>query len=268
MSHLLHYRQSPSELLRANDLLRLLPSGRGTVLDIGARDGYFSRLLADRYESVTALDLVRPAFEIPRVVPVAGDVTRLEFADNSFDTVFCAEVLEHIPNVEEACRELARVARYEVVIGVPFRQDTRVDRTTCRSCNRTNPPWGHVNAFDEERLFALFPTLEVAAKSFVGTNKAATNSISTALMDWAGNPWGSYAQDEPCVHCGAKLVAPGPNRSPLSRLCSASAVALNRLQLSLFVETHANWIHVVFHKPAGEAPHPPSQQVSKSLGRV
>ncbi len=33
----------------------------------------------------------------PRVEAVQGDVTALQFADNEFDAILCAEVLEHIP---------------------------------------------------------------------------------------------------------------------------------------------------------------------------
>jgi SAM-dependent methyltransferase len=246
MPDLEQYRQSEQELARSADLLRLLPRGRSSVLDIGARDGYFSRLLTEHFEEVTALDLEKPGFNIPRVTTVAGDVTRLRFPDSSFDCVFCAEVLEHIPALEKACRELTRVARHEIVIGVPYRQDTRVGRTTCRKCGKVNPPWAHVNTFDEARLRRLFPGLGLRATSFVGTDDSVTNPFSTMLMDWAGNPWGSYDQDEPCIHCGAALVAPN-GRSAISRACSGIAVRLNRLQASMS-RPHANWIHVVFVK--------------------
>src|SRR5262245_11983561 len=148
------YRQSPAEIARTNDLLRLLPRGRKSVLDVGARDGHFSRLLTNYFESVVALDLKEPSFHNLGLPPFGGNVTRLDFPDGAFDCVFCAEVLEHIPLVEIACFELMRVARHEVIVGVPFSQDLRIGRTTCPSCGKTNPPWGHVNAFTEERLAA------------------------------------------------------------------------------------------------------------------
>ena len=105
------YRQSPSEQARIADLIRLLPRDRVSVLDIGARDGFISSLLAEYFTDVTALDMVPPQFENGRVVPVQGDVTGLPFADNSFDVVCCLEVLEHIQpgQLPAACREIARV---------------------------------------------------------------------------------------------------------------------------------------------------------------
>lgn len=249
MTDLERYRASEQEKSRTEDLIRILPKGRNTVLDIGARDGHFSRILATYFASVTALDLRKPQFEYERVVTMAGDVTKLDFPDSSFDCVFCAEVLEHIPALEDASREIARVARYEIVIGVPFRQDTRVGRTTCRTCGKPNPPWGHVNSFDEHRILRLFPGLSLVSKSFVGINREATNAIATFLMDRAGNPWGSYDQEEPCIHCGMELVQPS-SRPLKSRICSGLAARLNVLQ-SLWVQPHENWIHMVFSKNSG-----------------
>jgi SAM-dependent methyltransferase len=238
------YRQTEQEQARIAGIFRLLPHGRKSVLEIGARDGYISRLLAERFDEVTALDLEKPTFQFPRVTTVAGDVTRLQFPDNAFDCVLCTEVLEHIPALQQACRELVRVARREIIIGVPFRQDTRLGRTTCRQCGKVNPPWAHINTFDEQRLAALFPGVTIQAKTFVGTNNEITNSLSMALMDMAGNPWGTYDQEEPCIHCGAALVAPN-GRSLMSRVYSGVAVRLNRLQASTS-RPHANWIHIVF----------------------
>ncbi len=240
-----NYHESESERARTGDLLRVLPRGRRSVLDIGARDGYYSRLLTEHFTEVTALDLQKPGFEIPGVVTVAGDVTKLDFPDASFDCVFCTEVLEHVPDIEKACQEIIRVARHEIIVGVPFKQDIRVDRTTCRSCGKNNPPWGHVNSFDEDRLFRLFSGLRVVSKSLVGSTSEATNFLSAFLMDVAGNPWGTYDQDERCIHCGAKLIP--PDRNLWQRACSAMAVSINRAQ-TVWTRPHGNWIHLLFSK--------------------
>ena len=198
------------------------------------------------FPDVTALDLIKPAFDIPGVRTVAGDATRLAFEDGAFDCVFCAEVLEHIPPVEVACKELLRVAKHEVIVGVPYKQDTRVGRTTCPHCRRSNPPYGHVNTFDEARLAALFPGTRVAATSLVGENREFTNPVSAFLMDCGRNPWGVYAQDEPCIFCGAKMTEP-EGRTLVEKICSSVAIRLNRLQEPL-IRSQAIWIHMVFSK--------------------
>ena len=246
MTNLKAYRATDQEKARTDDLLRLLPSGRHSVLDIGARDGHFSRLLTGYFSEVTALDLEQPQFDIPGVRGVAGDARSLDFEDGEFDCVFCAEVLEHIPDVEVACREIVRVARHEIIIGVPYLQDIRIGRTTCAACGHINPPWGHINSFSRESLVALFPGTRVESVSFVGVDNEATNPLSTLLMDWAGNPWGTYTQDEPCLGCGRKLLAPTA-RTLWQRGCSAVATRITAIQ-SRRTEAHGNWIHAVFSK--------------------
>jgi len=244
MNSLETYRASEQEIARTADLLRVLPRGRRSVLDIGARDGHFSRLLTDYFAEVTALDLELPGFDIPGVKKVAGNVTGLKFPDATFDCVFCAEVLEHIPGLSSACAEIVRVAKHDIVIGVPYKQDIRVGRCTCSSCGKTNPPWGHVNSFDENRLRELFAGASVQSTSFVGSNVSATNPISAFLMNLGGNPWGSYDQDEPCIYCGRTMLP--PSRRPFWRkVCSSVATRMDKLQEHM-TQPHGNWIHVVF----------------------
>ena len=241
------YHASTAEVVRTNDLLRLVPKGLTSVLDVGARDGHFTKLFAQTFSEVTALDLQKPAFNLPGVKTVAGDVTKLEFADNSFDLVFCAEVLEHVPGVEEACRPLLRVSRQYVLIGVPFEQDLRNGQATCLNCGKTSPAYGHVNSFSEKRLSHLFHPAEIVERSLLGKTEYVSNFAAAFLQNVARNPWGVYDAEEGCAHCGAKLTQPGPQ--PLWRR-TAGVIGL-QLQLlqAKFMPRNANWIHILFRKP-------------------
>lgn len=246
---LIEYRQSPTEILRTADVAQLIPRlGGGSSLDVGARDGHFSKLLAEHYDSVVALDLQAPKLQHPRVRCVSGDIGRLAFDDNTFDLVVCTEVLEHVePAVlEAACAELTRVSRHYVLIGVPFNQDIRVGRTTCIQCRAANPPWGHVNSFDEARLRGLFSRLALEKLSFVGSHGGYTNALSRSLMDLAGNPYGTYDQDETCLACGSPQTEP-PARNLLQKVCTKAAFWVRRAT-ERRRGTDPFWIHCLFRK--------------------
>jgi len=243
------YRRKDIEQERVRSLLELIPSNDvRSVLDVGARDGYLSTRIAERGSRVVALDLETPMIQHPGVECIKGNAVALEFPDGAFDVVLCAEVLEHIPHgmLERACSEIERVSRGYILIGVPYQQDTRVGRTTCQNCGKKNPPWGHVNTFDEARLQQLFAHSRVQEMRFVGRVSAGTNRLSALLTDWGGNPYGTYEQDEPCIHCGAKLVPPSTSTA-LQRNLTRMAFWLRRLQQP-FVRSHANWVHVLFVK--------------------
>lgn len=241
-------RSSPREGERIANLLGLVPPGLMTALDVGARDGFLSVAMTAKVAQVVALDLVEPEVSHPQVSVMAGDATGLSFPEGCFDLVLCAEVLEHIasPALEQVCRELARVSRRFVLIGVPFEQDTRYGRLTCQACGHHNPPWGHVSTFDERRLRTLFADLRVLEISFAGLDRNRTNFISAALNDLACNPWGPYWQEEACIACGARLERP-TDRGLVGRVASKTAHVLNVLQRTC-MRPRPTWIHVLFEK--------------------
>ena len=214
-------RAGAREQLRIADLMSLAPGG-DRVLEIGARDCYLSRRLTALYREVTALDLRKPEIDEPGIVPVQGDVTALDFADGSFDTVFCTEVLEHVPpqKLRQACGEIARVSSRWALIGVPYRQDLRANRTRCARCGAVNPTTGHLSRFDRGRLEELFPGMEVRDARLVGRGQAVTNPLSVFL----------------------------PGIGPLKWAVCLPARALNQTQYLLYGRRRPLWIHVLFEK--------------------
>lgn len=248
--NLAEYHASESELLRLSSLERLVKLAKDTrnALDIGARDGYFSLMLAQYVDQVVALDLTTPQIEHPDITCLEGDATCLDIPDNAFDLVLCSEVIEHIAgaSLQMACYELQRVTARYLLVGVPYRQDTRVGRTTCRTCGGKNPPWGHVNTFDRDKLLSLFSSVEPIEIDYVGTNNLQTNALSARIMDLAGNPYGTYEQSEPCIHCGAQLDPPKPRN--LAKKILTKAAFMTRALSRPFSQPHPTWIHILFEK--------------------
>lgn len=242
------HRTGKKEQERIANLLSMVPKIGGVALDAGARDGYLSCILANSFESVIALDMEKLYIRHVKIRAVQGDITSLPFVDDCFDLVLCAEVLEHIPQdmLKIACNELARVTKHFLVVGVPYRQDIRIGRTICPFCRGKNPPWGHRNVFDEVRLVHLFQKVTCKRFCFVGETNKRTNFVSTFLMDIAGNPFGTYSQEEPCIFCGSKLAPPKENNFP-KKLCTKVAEYLNILQ-GLISTAKPEWIHILFAK--------------------
>ena len=237
---------SELEQLRLERLHSLLPRNATSVLEIGARHGVMTQMLADIYAEVTALDLRKPSFEIEGVRTVAGDIQKLQFQDSSFDCVVCTEVLEHVPDFAAGARELVRVARKYILLGVPYRQDTRVGRTTCAHCGKISPPFGHLNSFDEKKIARLFAGADISSLEYVSENRERTNVVSSWLQDIGGNPYGSYDQEEPCGHCGGILSRP-TQLSFRRRATAALGCGLYRLQYALN-RPRPTWILVLFEK--------------------
>ena len=118
----------------------------------------------------------------------------------------------------------------------------------CARCGAVNPTTGHLSRFDRGRLEELFPGMEVRDVRLVGRGQAVTNPLSVFLYRLCGYPYGSYAQEEGCVHCGAKLVRPGIG--PLKWAVCFPARALNQTQYLLYGRRRPLWIHVLFEKKA------------------
>jgi SAM-dependent methyltransferase len=149
---------------------RRLPITTGTkLLDLGCGAGRHAFESARRGAEVVALDTdsgelaqvaaiaaaMAEAGEISAataITPAAGDATRMPFADDSFDIVIAAEVLEHIPADQAAMTEIARVLRPGGVaaVTVPAWLPERV--CWLLSDDYHNVPGGHLRIFTRHEL--------------------------------------------------------------------------------------------------------------------
>jgi SAM-dependent methyltransferase len=77
------------------------------ALDVGAGQGY----LQDVVEDYTGLDISPTAGRFFHKRFELGSATAMPFPDNQFDIVWSIWVLEHIPNPEQALREMRRVVK-------------------------------------------------------------------------------------------------------------------------------------------------------------
>ena len=81
-----------------------------------------------------------------------GDITKLPFADRSFDIVICSEVLEHIPDEDEAIREITRVLKPGEIMAVSVPRF--LPELVCWALSKTyrNEPGGHIRIYRKREL--------------------------------------------------------------------------------------------------------------------
>jgi ubiquinone/menaquinone biosynthesis C-methylase UbiE len=139
-----------------------------SVLDIGSGNGAFLHILAKSklYTRICGSDIRRHSrLDLPSAVEYElMSITKLSFADRSFDTVVCMEVLEHLelPDYRLAVREIRRVAKSRLVMTVPFQEPHPLwwhDRTG-----------GHRQQFMAARILEEFPNARACMQKRKGTD--------------------------------------------------------------------------------------------------
>lgn len=89
------------------------------VLDIGSGNGYFTWIL-NGWGEVIAFDFSKQMLKTnPVGQKIQGDAAILPFKDNSFDVVFCSNLLHHVEEPLKVVKEMARVSSQFVALSEP-----------------------------------------------------------------------------------------------------------------------------------------------------
>lgn len=116
------YRELEKEKVGAADDIRIrkavqLVGENGRVLDVGCFDGTISKLILDQGNKVYGLDISEPAVKKAQekgIKAVCGNVEDpWPFDDNTIDTVFAGEIIEHLFNTDKFLEEVKRVLKPE-----------------------------------------------------------------------------------------------------------------------------------------------------------
>jgi len=95
------------------------------MLDVGCGRRHLAESLAKAGHQVTGIDQIVPTMRDSSVGYIEADITNLPFADNEFDSVNCAHVLEHVLDYKRLLSELRRVCRRKLIIVVPKQRPYR-----------------------------------------------------------------------------------------------------------------------------------------------
>ncbi|KAK9823726.1 hypothetical protein WJX72_004952 [[Myrmecia] bisecta] len=115
-----------------------------TVLDAGTGNGALVRLLREHGKSAWGIELSKAVLQaecpdlLEKGIVEAGTLTNLPFADNQFDMVFSADVLEHIrpEEADKVISELVRVSRRHLFLSISLKGHTRQTAQDSAEANR------------------------------------------------------------------------------------------------------------------------------------
>ncbi len=124
------------------------------ILDIGAGSGALIKLLKSKGFKVKGVDLYSTSDDISQ-----GTITNLPFTDESFNTAFCCDVIEHLTNeqIDKGLRETARVLKKggHLIITTPYNEELKQNSMVCPECGHEFHRYGHLQSFDEKKITEL-----------------------------------------------------------------------------------------------------------------
>lgn len=181
------------------------------VLNIGIGNGWLEVRCRRQGWETFALDPVLSAAKGVAerdVTAVIGGIEALPFADDSFDVVFCSEVLEHLTGqlLHPGLQEIRRVLKPDgSLLGtVPYDEPLELRRTVCPQCNHIHHAFGHHQSFTAKRLADLFyqsglVPVNFKVRSFPGFKRRNLMGKLKSLIWVAVGRFGAQAADSKIV---------------------------------------------------------------------
>lgn len=86
------------------------------ILEVGCGTGVSTSIIAEKRKKTTGVDFSKTFVDATKKKGCKARVmsaTDIKFKDESFDLVCCADLLEHIPQIEKALDEMTRVVKKE-----------------------------------------------------------------------------------------------------------------------------------------------------------
>lgn len=109
-----YWKRTASSILLKNKLETAIKCyAKGLTLDIGAGSLNYRGLIEKTGAQYKSLDFAKTKNKYQKNynLDYIGDAQELPINDHQFDTVFCSQVLEHIPEPQKAVKEIFRVLK-------------------------------------------------------------------------------------------------------------------------------------------------------------
>ncbi len=186
------------------DILSLIPSDTGSIVDIGCGNGLITNRLPETIP-VLGIDVSEEALKQVKRDKQVGSITEIPLSDDEFDMIMANDIIEHIPDAmyEKALEELFRVAARYVLITVPYGEDLEKAKAKCSECGALYHENHHKHSFVEDDLLRLCPKgWRVVEVRYSGDTTRMPYDDTIALR----RELGFYATFEQCIceACGSK----------------------------------------------------------------
>lgn len=135
-----------------------------TILDAGCGRGVYTKELNKKKFAVgidSSKTVIKDARKkYPGVKFIVANVCKLPFKDNSFDTVICSDVLEHLKDDLKGLKEMVRVCRKNIIATVPSEKIPKIFRVL-GVVWYSREDHTHVRYYSYERLKKLFKLVKM-----------------------------------------------------------------------------------------------------------
>jgi 2-polyprenyl-3-methyl-5-hydroxy-6-metoxy-1,4-benzoquinol methylase len=165
------------EQRRRNSLLRFIAvQPQESVADVGCETGFIAAELAKTAKQVTCVDIdqsmldqAQARISASNVNFVRSNILDLQLPDGQVDVALASEILEHVPEIEDAVKELMRVTRPggRIIISLPNDRLVLFIKSTLRRLRLTKLlgplsekiAIGHVNVYTLRSMKTILETI-------------------------------------------------------------------------------------------------------------
>jgi len=124
--------------IRFQETINLVPKDINSLVDIGCGNGIFLNKLKQfgNIKTLLGIDRSSNALKYLQTETLLSDINETQLPDNAYDCVTSLQVIEHlpIPQYNTALKELTRISKKYVIIGVPYEEEREKAYTKCPSC--------------------------------------------------------------------------------------------------------------------------------------
>lgn len=158
-------------------LLEFLPERKSVILDVGCGSGVFSQRMSNLGHTVKGIDISKEAIMKYKKRGLEGYVVDIDkgfgLKDNSFDIVWCSDLIEHIYSPEFLIKEIRRVLKKGGVLLLSTPNSAyfifRILHLLGKTCSEIQHPL-HLHFFSKKSLKKLIEKSGFEVQRYIGRN--------------------------------------------------------------------------------------------------